>query len=144
MYVTIPLLYIKEMEEIQFQALLCAPAQPKGKTLLQKGEQRTHQCGRDPESHQEVVGSMLQDLPGSQFTEEKRKGNKVLSVSFKIGDNCSKPCYPEAESALDHCVQPQASQQGYIIMQSKKQFLPSFIQLYRQCSPKTREQSRPG
>lgn len=79
---------------------------------------------------------MLQDLPGSQFTEEKRKGNKVLSISFKIGDNCSKPCYPEAESALDRCVQPQASQQGYIIMQAKSSFFPPLYNSIDSAPPK--------
>lgn len=143
MYVTIPLLHIKEMEEIQFQALLCAPAQPKGKTLLKKREQRSHQCGRDPESHQEVVGSMLRDLLGSQFTEEKQERNKALSISFKIGDNCSKPCYPAAESALDHCVPAPGFTAG-IHHNAKQKVVSSLLYTtYRQCSPKTGEQSRP-
>ena len=70
MYVTMPLLCSKEMVEIQFQALLRASVQPKGKSPLKKTRQRNHHCGRDPESHQDA-GYMLLDLPGSQFTEEK-------------------------------------------------------------------------
>jgi len=91
----------KEMKEIQFQTLLHAPGWPKGKSPLKKREQRNHHCGRDPESHQEDMGSMLLDLLGSQFTAEIQDRNEVLSTSFKIGDNHSKPRYLAAESALD-------------------------------------------
>lgn len=71
MYDIMVLLRSKKMVEIQFQALLHAPARPKGKSPPKKREQIIHHCGRDPENHQKDVGSMLPNFPGRQFTAEK-------------------------------------------------------------------------
>lgn len=65
------LLCNKKTVEIQFQTPLHAPTQPKEKSPLKKKEQRNHHRGREPESHEDDVRSVVLDLPGSQFTEEK-------------------------------------------------------------------------
>lgn len=59
-----PCYVVKKWWKYSSRALLHAPAWPEGKSPFKKREQRNHHCGRDPESHQEDVGSMLLDLPG--------------------------------------------------------------------------------
>lgn len=117
MYVTIPLLYKKEMEETQFQALLSAPRE---NHFLKRGSKRLITVEETLRVTKKLWGPCSWIYQAARSLKRDETEIKPSLPLLKSVTTVQNPAIQQQSLLLTAVFQSQASQQGYNIMQSEK------------------------